>query len=125
MLRFKGQLWITLCNGGGATLTTQYLHEHLPDHLEVKWPFHEPKGWFECRDYLTGDTEEECTLEEVLRLPDLPDKGQESAEKLAARPPPPDWDPRKALMEAFQVMAASGQLGPGVRVLQDVRLGAM
>jgi hypothetical protein len=120
VLRFQGDLWLTLGNGGGATNTTQFLHKHLPKRLTVKWPFHEAEGWFDSKDYLAG-TDREITLEDVLALKELPESDVWSDAKVQECEAPPTWDARSLFMDQIAQMLS----GTGVKVMRDVRLDAL
>lgn len=66
MLRFRGKLWLCIGNGGGRTLTSAFLRQHLPDHV-ILFPFTKPSGWDACQDFvLAAQPEGELELEGVL-----------------------------------------------------------
>ena len=48
LLRFRNQAFFCLGNGGGRTLTSNFLAQRLPGTL-IYWPFDKPDGWQECR----------------------------------------------------------------------------
>ena len=75
----------------------------------------------------SGDEDEDdgLKLEEVLALPQLPEKCPESQKQQAPRAPPPDWDPRKELFEQLKVMCSMGAFGPGVHVMRDVPIDSL
>jgi hypothetical protein len=50
-LRFHGQVYVCR-NSGGGSLTSAFLHQHLPPHIEVLWPFDKPEGRRDCDDYI-------------------------------------------------------------------------
>lgn len=52
VVRFRGQLFMCIGNGGAAKQTSRFLNANRPDHMTIIWPFVEPQGWSQCRDYV-------------------------------------------------------------------------
>lgn len=102
VLRFRGGVWLAIGNRGGETAASKYLHERLPGHIAVQWPFHKEAGWRECRDYLLdGPT----TLVRVLALPELEAQPPRATRRRRPRlrDPPPITNPRTEIGDAFRL----------------------
>ena len=95
----------------------RFLHEHLPKHLKVLWPFHKPEGWFECRDYL--NQRREPTLARVLALPQIPDASTAPG-STQPRPDPPTSDRRSQMMDALEQEMQKDD--PNFRIVRQPRL---
>lgn len=52
MVRFRGQLFMCLANGGGSKQTSRFLNANRPNSMTFLWPFAKPQGWRECRAYI-------------------------------------------------------------------------
>lgn len=47
MIKFEGEYFLILTNGGGCEMSMKFLRETKPKLMVIFWPFNTPQGWFD------------------------------------------------------------------------------
>lgn len=128
-IRFRGRVWLCVGNGGGAKLTSAFLHARLADKT-ILWPFAKPEGWNECEAYVWQASSRgaaagragDAGLVGALRVAGVPDTFEGFAEGFVEedadlQPTPP---PSRDVRDDFADMIAS--MFPGRQILRESRI---
>ena len=116
VIRYRGQLFLCLGNGGGADITTAFLNAHKPAHMTVLWPFDKPPGWNECTDYVWQAAHGVALKVFTRGLPDVSPPAPVPG--LEPREPPARTirdDVCDALMQAMQAYSTPAEVRIGYR----------
>ena len=110
-IRFKGQVFLCIGNGGGEGYSTQFLNANKPAHMTILWPFDKPAGWIECQEYLWQRQSKTC----VVNVPGLPDTADNEIIRGLEPREPPSRTPRDDFFDMLEAVLPA--MVPGARVI--------